>query len=119
MKDDTSNSKDLRLTENFSSSAKKTVTLDIERYQSYLDGLDVSDERKEEFLRAMFSIVITFVGLGFGVHPLQQVGEQEPCGKEAGGADQRPKDVVDRVRSKAIPKHEIKNRTGPEGRLEV
>ena len=67
----------------------------------------------------MFSIVMTFVELGFGVHPLQQVDGQEPCGQHEKGSDQGAKDAFDRVRSKAIPKFEPKNRTGPEGRLEV
>ena len=45
------------LTESFASSAQRVVTIDVARYQSYLDGTDASDERKEEILRAMFSII--------------------------------------------------------------
>jgi hypothetical protein len=79
----------------------------------------MSAEQKEEFLRSMWVVVMTFVELGFGVHPLQQVDQQEPCGQHEKGSDQGAKDAFDRVRSKAIPKFEPKNRTGPEGRLEV
>ena len=117
MKDDTSNCKDLLLTENFSSSAKRIVTLDLEKYQAHLDGLDVSDERKEEFLRAMFSIVMTFVDLGFDVHPLQKV-----CGKEEIGTNRQTQTAFDRVKSgqsATVETRETNCRTGPEGRLEV
>ena len=103
----------------FASSAQRVVTIDVAKYEQYMRDTGMTPEQKEEFLRAMLSIVMTFVELGFGVHPLQQVGGQEPCGKDAKGADQGPKDAFDRVRSKAIPKIEPKNRTGPEGRLEV
>lgn len=78
----------------------------------------MSQEQKEEFLLAMFSIVMTFVELGFGVHPLQQVGEHEPCGKAEKVCDQGATDAFDRVRSKAMSKIEPENITGSEGQPE-
>tara|TARA_R110000796_G_scaffold45616_43_gene110494 strand:+ start:24179 stop:24526 length:348 start_codon:yes stop_codon:yes gene_type:complete len=113
MKDDTSNRDNLRLTETFSSSAKRIVTLDLEKYQGHLDGLDVSDERKEEFLRAMFSIVMTFVDLGFEVHPLQEV-----CGKNEIGTNRRTQRANDAVRSEKSQQSLSKPKTGPSGCLE-
>ena len=58
--------------------AKPTLTVDIERYQAFLDGADMTEAQKAEFLQALWSIIVSFVELGFGVHPLQVV-----CGKDA------------------------------------
>lgn len=78
----------------FSASARPTLTIDVERYQQYLDGSDLTPEQKEEFLKAAWSIVVTFVELGYGVHPLQ-----EACGKGAGGPDQGPQKAGDSLNS--------------------
>ena len=119
MKDMNSANKTPTISKTFAASSQRVLTVDVERYQSYLDGMDVSDERKEEFLRALFSIVMTFAELGFGVSPTQQVEVQEPCGKDEKCENQHPKDAVDELTLKATPEIEPKNRTGPEGRLEV
>lgn len=119
MKDQNSADKTTAISEKFTSSAQRVITVDVARYDEYLRDADMSPEQKEEFLRAMLSIVLTFVELGFGVHPLQQVDGQEPCGQVEKCSDQGAKDALDRVRSKVLPKTEPKNRTGPEGRLEV
>ena len=71
--------------EAFSASARPTLSIDVARYQEYLDGSDLTPEQKEEFLQAVWSIVVTFVELGYGVHPLQ-----EACGKDSDGHDQGP-----------------------------
>ncbi|MBU2888246.1 hypothetical protein [Celeribacter halophilus] len=55
---------------------RKQLKIDIERYQSYLDGSDLSNEQKVEFLNALWTVIVAFVDLGYGVHPVQ-----------AGGAD--------------------------------
>ena len=52
-----------------------TLTIDWELYGKYLDESDLSDAEKREFLETLWSIVVSFVDLGFGVHPLQQVTE--------------------------------------------
>ena len=38
----------------------------------------MTDAQKEEFLQALWSIIVNFVELGFGVHPLQEV-----CGQNS------------------------------------
>lgn len=119
MKDLNSADRTTAISETFTASAQRVITVDVARYDEYLRDSGMSPEQKEEFLRAMLSIVLTFVELGFGVHPLQQVGELEPCGKDEKVCDQGAKDAFDRVRSKAKSTIEPKNRTGPEGRLEV
>ena len=60
----------------FEASAKRLVRVDVERYQAYLDGTNMTEAQKEEFLQAIWMVIISFVELGFDVHPLQEV-----CGK--------------------------------------
>ena len=77
----------------FEASAKRMIKVDVERYQAYLDRTDMTDAQKEDFLQAMWLVIVSFVELGFGVHPLQEV-----CGKDAGidtqSADAGPDRVV-------------------------
>ena len=65
----------------FSEHSRPVLTVDVERYQSYLDGTDMTDEQKQAFIEALWSIVVSFVDLGFGVHPLQEV-----CGQNGENA---------------------------------
>lgn len=58
------------------SSAKLTLTVNVEKYQSMLDGTGMSDTEKEQVLQALWSLIVNFVALGFEVHPFQ-----EACGK--------------------------------------
>ncbi|MBL1438169.1 MAG: hypothetical protein COB08_018450 [Rhodobacteraceae bacterium] len=59
-----------------------TLTIDWELYGKYLDESDLSDTEKREFLETLWSIVVSFVDLGFGVHPLQQVTDNA-CAHQA------------------------------------
>lgn len=49
-----------------------TLTIDYELYQKDLDNADLSHAEKQQFLDALWSIIVSFVDLGFGVHPVQQ-----------------------------------------------
>ena len=57
----------------FDTSAKRILQVDIERYQRYLDDADMSEADKADILQALWQIIISFVDLGYGVHPLQEV----------------------------------------------
>lgn len=57
---------------------EKMLTVDVEKYQHFLDDADLSEAQKEEVLRALWSIICNFVELGYGVHPLQQAGNASP-----------------------------------------
>lgn len=54
----------------------KTLKVDVEKYQAWLDDPALSDEQKGQILEALWKIVLCFVDLGFGVSPLQ-----EACGQ--------------------------------------
>lgn len=58
-------------------SATPTLTIDWEFYGKHLDASDLSDADKQAFIETLWSIVVSFVDLGFGVHPVQHV-----CGQE-------------------------------------
>jgi len=52
--------------------------VDVERYQHLLDDPALSEEQKQQIIEALWSIIVNFVELGFGVHPVQ-----EACGQGA------------------------------------
>lgn len=56
---------------------RKQLEIDVERYQSYLDSNGLSDKQKEEFLKALWTVIVAFVDIGYGVHPVQKVGGAE------------------------------------------
>ena len=63
---------------NLTSTRKRTaLTLDVDYYQAFLDDTDIPEDKKQELIEALWSIVIGFVDLGFGVHPVQQVVTSE------------------------------------------
>ena len=53
--------------------ARPTLQVDIERYAPYLEDADITDEQKRELIEALWSIMVSFVDLGFGIEPVQQV----------------------------------------------
>jgi hypothetical protein len=81
------------LSDQFRASARPILTVDVERYQALLDGSGLSDEQKEEFLQALWSIVVSFVEHGFGVHPLQEICGQDDLGDTHEPAQSR--DLID------------------------
>jgi len=61
----------------FKASARPTLTIDVARYEKFLEGSGMSEEARQEFLESMWNVIVAFVELGYGVHPLQ-----EACGKQ-------------------------------------
>ncbi|WP_375451671.1 hypothetical protein [uncultured Devosia sp.] len=61
--------------------ARPVVTLDVALYERYLTESDMTDEQKREFLEMLWTIIVGFVDLGFGVDPVQQAIEAEGCGQ--------------------------------------
>lgn len=70
MKDDHLNESDLSAA--FGPPAKRMLSIDLDRYQSYLDDANVSESDKRLFIEALWTIVMNFVDLGFGVESLEQ-----------------------------------------------
>jgi hypothetical protein len=102
------------LADDFSRSARRILAVDIERYQAFLDGSDMTGAQKEEFLGALWSIMVSFVELGFGVHPLQEV-----CGKDEPRGPHLAKAAFDRVKSKEPESEKPRTGNGRKASLEA
>ncbi len=55
--------------------SRPTLTLDVDRYQSYLDDPALTPERRHEMLQTIWSILTAFIDLGFDVAPEETCGE--------------------------------------------
>ncbi|OXT01625.1 hypothetical protein B7H23_01245 [Notoacmeibacter marinus] len=85
-----------------------TLTLDTALYQKFLDDSDLSDAQKKEFLETLWTIIVGFVDLGFGVHPLQQADADlgsDGCGQELDLSSLMASDVVSS--KKALSKNQF------------
>ncbi|WP_117316095.1 hypothetical protein [Chromatocurvus halotolerans] len=47
--------------------------LDVEKYRPYVDGFDLSQEQQDELLKAMWSMLETFVDRSFEEDPVQHL----------------------------------------------
>lgn len=77
-------------------SGKPKITLDIQAYEHFLEDADLSDDQRREFLEALWSIICSFVELGFGVHPAQQ----------AMAPEKKPADIASKTKSSQNNKKE-------------
>lgn len=71
-------------------SQRPSLTLDVSRYQSYLDGANLSCEEKAAYLEALWTMIVCFVELGYGIHPLQNMELGNSCEQ----ADEKKKEVL-------------------------
>ena len=87
-------------------SRSRAFTIDCALYEKYLQDSDMNEEEKRQFLEALWNIIVGLVDLGFGVHPLQQVCEQEleigilPSSRSSnviGSASKSPKNTFSNV----------------------
>ncbi len=69
--------------------APPTLTIDWEAYLPLFEDEDISETEKRELIEALWSIVVSFVDLGFGVHPVQQA-----CGQDDDPLSDLPPDLV-------------------------
>ena len=91
------------LPSNFNSeTAPPTLTIDWDAYLPFFEDDDISEEDKHEMIEALWAIVVSFVDLGFGVHPVQQV-----CGQAVSLAELPKGDVLD---SGLTPTSKTKNK---------
>lgn len=88
---------------------KPALTIDYALYEKHLDECDLTDEQKQEFLETLWSVIVGFVDLGFGVHPLQQAAPNV-CGQEIDLTGFMASDVVSSVKS--IPTNEFESVAG-------
>lgn len=53
--------------------AARHLKVDVAKYEAYLADTDLSADQKRELIETLWAIMVSFVELGFGVHPLQQI----------------------------------------------
>ena len=76
MTEDTTNK--TRKAEGVHKSGPPALTIDWDLYGAYLENSDLSEAQQRDFIETLWSIVVSFVDLGFGIHPIQQALEQPP-----------------------------------------
>lgn len=89
------------------SPAKPVLRVDIDKYQHHFEDTDLTEPQKRDVIEALWSIVVSFVELGFDV---QQV--QHACGKVPESASLGPIPAPDEVQldiTKATRKFEDAN----------
>ena len=95
------------------------ITVDWKLYEHHLAASDLTDDQKREFLEALWYILITFVDLGFGIEPVQQVmttaATRPPVRSESPVARRRQDSGLEQAFGKANAKQTIKG-DHPEGR---
>lgn len=78
---------------------RPVVTFDVSRYEHFLEDQGLSAEQKRAMLEALWSIIVSFVDLGFGVHPVQQA-----CGQNGDEESEHSGGVLDEVYSNGSAK---------------
>lgn len=48
------------------------IQFDAQEFAHFLDESDLTHEQKLEYIRTVWQIVLQFIDMGFGIHPLQQ-----------------------------------------------
>ncbi len=53
------------------------LNIDWRVYEEYLEDESLSEDQRQEFLEGLWHIIVSFVDMGFELHPVQQVGGEE------------------------------------------
>ena len=61
---------------------------DLDKYRPYLDGFDLDEEQKAEFIHALWTIMEGFADRAFGLHPVWQVPAARDIKDPHAGPDQ-------------------------------
>jgi hypothetical protein len=59
--------------------SRLALTLDMEKYLGQLGDWDITEEQKEQFITALWGLLVSFAEIGFEIHPVQQA--QNACGQ--------------------------------------
>lgn len=93
------------------------IKIDVKRFEPYLDDPELTQAEREELLETIFAIVLSFVDLGFGIHPVQQACEQNDIYSEIATLD-----LMDLLESTPITKGDdveenVKRKSSEEGTI--
>lgn len=93
----------------FKSEPKKSVGIDLDKYQAYLDDPNLSDKEREQLTLLIWQIMMAFVDLGLGIHPVQQA-----CGQVPESIDERDNQVENMLGSSSTTLSETFNHIAAE-----
>lgn len=57
--------------------SRPALQIDFEFYARFLEETDATEDQKRELILILWDIAVSFVELGFGVHGVQQICEQD------------------------------------------
>lgn len=60
---------------------RPALTLNVDDYRQYVEALKLSEEQEQELLQTLWTIIVSFVDLGFGIESVQQA-INEPSNSE-------------------------------------
>ena len=66
-----------------------SLTIDWEAYLPLIEDPDVPEDQKRELIQTLWSIVVSFVDMGFGLTPVPQ-----SCGQDDGNLPDAIRDVL-------------------------
>lgn len=75
-----------------SSAARSGLIIDWQAYQPLLDDIEIPDDQKQALIETLWSIVITFVDLGFEVD--HRIGDDLLCGQSDDALSDDPPDLL-------------------------
>ncbi|WP_299639278.1 hypothetical protein [uncultured Ruegeria sp.] len=67
---------DFREARNHQHLSNRKLEVDVDKYEECLDKTDLSDQEKSEFLSALWTVLLAFVDLGYGIHPTQSATDE-------------------------------------------
>ncbi|MCW2308829.1 hypothetical protein [Rhodobium gokarnense] len=89
MSDDRGPMPDETTSEPSAPTSRPVLTLDVALYEHMLADSDLTEDQKREFLETLWSIIVGFVDLGFGIDPVGLACGQNPetsCGRASESA---------------------------------
>lgn len=72
---------------------RPALTIDWDLYGQYLEDSNLSEAEKRETIEALWDIVVSFVDLGFGIHPAQ-LATKDNCEQKPGLITSKSASVV-------------------------
>ena len=69
--------------------APPRLNIDWDAYLPFFEDQDIPEAQKRELIEALWAIMVSFVDLGFGIHPVQQA-----CGQDISLAELPAADVL-------------------------
>lgn len=57
------------------------IQFDARAFAHFLDESDLTESQKLEYIQTIWGIVLQFIDMGFGIHPLQMALGQQACGQ--------------------------------------